>query len=249
MGAPRSVKRSSRASLRLPISARRRRLDDDRLRRHRSTVASQPCSRSMRPSLRRTQFSPTWPGSPPAKPNGGTRRWPDRMVHSIFSQEADGAADAVAGVPLALAAGVLADVEILEHARDSGIPGSSGSVSRVLVMWVCTASVPSKAGPGRRAGADRLVILVLGVAEVEIVHGALRRGERAERAEQAVGHRLRGLHIAGHHRGRIFRRQHRPFRDDDVDRPQAPGIHRDVVVDHHAEHVKHRGARRPARAR
>src|SRR6266851_3593646 len=39
------------------------------------TVASQPCSFSIRPSLRRTQFSPICPSPPPAKPNGGTRRW------------------------------------------------------------------------------------------------------------------------------------------------------------------------------
>jgi hypothetical protein len=36
------------------------------------TVASLPCSRSMRPSWRRTQFSPTCPGSPPASPHGRT---------------------------------------------------------------------------------------------------------------------------------------------------------------------------------
>ena len=34
-----------------------------------------------------------------------------------------------------------------------------------------------------------------------------------------------------------------PSRDDDVDRPQAAGVHRDVVVDHDAEHVEHGGAR------
>ena len=69
------------------------------------------------------------------------------------------------------------------------------------------------------------------------------RGERAERAEQRVGHRLRDLDIAGDDGGRIFRRQHRALRDDDVDRPQAPGVHRDVVVDHHAEDVEHGRAR------
>src|SRR6185437_11971158 len=52
-----------------------------------STVASQPASFSTRPSLRRTAFSPTWPSVPPSSPNGGTSRWPDRIVHSIFSRK------------------------------------------------------------------------------------------------------------------------------------------------------------------
>src|ERR1051325_3909523 len=50
------------------------------------SVASAPCKRSIFPSWRRTQFSPILPSSPPASPNGGTRRWPERMVHSIFSR-------------------------------------------------------------------------------------------------------------------------------------------------------------------
>ena len=95
---------------------------------------------------------------------------------------------------------------------------------------------------GRRARADRLVILVAVVAEGEVVHRALRRGERAERAEQAVGDVLRGLDIAGDHRRRIARRQHRAFGDDDVDRPEAAGVHRDVALDHDAEAVEHGGA-------
>ena len=37
-------------------------------------VASQPPSRSMLPSRRRTQFSPIWPALPPSRPGGGTRR-------------------------------------------------------------------------------------------------------------------------------------------------------------------------------
>ena len=67
--------------------------------------------------------------------------------------------------------------------------------------------------------------------------------ERAERAEQRVGDGLRGLDVAGDDRGRIVRRQHRAFRDDELDRLQAAGIDRNVVVDHDAEHVEHGGAR------
>src|SRR5262245_34933147 len=51
------------------------------------TVASAPFSFSIVPSLRRTEFSPIWPASPPASPNGRTRRWPERMVQSIFSRK------------------------------------------------------------------------------------------------------------------------------------------------------------------
>jgi hypothetical protein len=94
-----------------------------------------------------------------------------------------------------------------------------------------------KAGPGRRAGADRLVILIARIAEIEIVHGALRRRHGAERAEQAVGHLLRGLDIAGNNGGGKFRRQHRFFRNDNADRPQAAGIHGNIIVDHDAEHI------------
>ena len=54
---------------------------------------------------------------------------------------------------------------------------------------------------------------------------------------------LRRLDVAGDDGGRIVRLQHRAFGDDDVDRPQAAGVHRDVVVDHDAEHVEHGGAR------
>ena len=44
---------------------------------------------------------------------------------------------------------------------------------RVLVMWVCTAEVPSKPGPGAGAAADRFVILPRRVAEQEVVHRRL----------------------------------------------------------------------------
>ena len=136
----------------------------------------------------------------------------------------------------------LADVEILQHHRIAEFQNLRIGEPRVGHVGVHRIGAV-EARAGRRAGADRLVILIVRVAEIEVVHRALRAGERAERAEQAVGHRLRGLDIAGDDGGGIFRRQHRALGDDDVDRPQAAGIHRDVVVDHHAEHVEHGGAR------
>ncbi len=164
----------------------------------------------------------------------------DRAVH-LF-EETDGAADAIAGVPFAAAARASANVEILQHHRIAELQHLGVGEPRIGHMRVHGIGA-IETRPGGRAGADGLVVLVFGVAEIEIVHGALRRGERAERQEQAIGDGLRGLHIAGDHGGRIFRHQHRFRRNDDVDRPQAPGIHRDVVVDHHAKHVEHRRAR------
>ena len=67
--------------------------------------------------------------------------------------------------------------------------------------------------------------------------------KRAERGEQRIGHRLGDLDIPRHYRGRIARAKHRAFRQDDADRPETPRVYRDVVVDHHPEHVEHGGAR------
>src|SRR5664279_4496828 len=49
-------------------------------------VSAQPANRSIVPSLRRAQFSPTCPAWPPAKPNGRTRRWPDKMGEQLFAK-------------------------------------------------------------------------------------------------------------------------------------------------------------------
>ena len=126
---------------------------------------------------------------------------------------------------------------------------TSGSVRRELVMWVWTASVPSKSGPAPEPPQIGLVILVAVVAEGEVVHRALGRGHDAERAVERVGDALRGLDIAGDDGGRVARGQHRAVRDDDVERLQAAGVQRDVVVDQGAEDVEHRGVGRPRRAR
>ena len=103
------------------------------------------------------------------------------------------------------------------------------------------AAVPVRAGPG--AAAERLVVLVAVVAEGEVVHRALARRGRAERAEQRGRHRLRGLHVAGRHGGGARGRQHASRRDDDVDGLQAAVVERDVRVDQRAEDVEHRRRR------
>jgi hypothetical protein len=111
----------------------------------------------MVPSLRRTQFSPTWPGSPPASPKGRTRRWPDniRALHPF--EEADGAADAVAGAPFALAAGTGADVEILQYHRITEFEHFRVGEPRVGHVRMHGVGAV-EAGTGRRARADRFVI-------------------------------------------------------------------------------------------
>src|SRR5262249_14034847 len=49
--------------------------------------------------------------------------------------------------------------------------------------------------------------------------------------------------LPGNAGGGKFRRQQRSFWNDDPDRAKATAIHRNVVVDHYAEHVEHGGAR------
>src|SRR5262249_29522914 len=111
----------------------------------------------------------------------------NRAVHLL--EETDGAADAVAGVPLAAPARAFADVEILEHHRITELEHLRTGEPRVGHVRMHRVGA-GEARTGRRAGADRLVVLVLRVAEVEVVHAPLRAGHGAERTEQAVGHRL-----------------------------------------------------------
>ena len=92
-----------------------------------------------------------------------------------------------------------------------------------------------------RAAGDGFVILIGVVAEGEVRHRAIGAGQHAQRAVQAIGRCLRDFHIAGDHRGGINRRQHAALGNDDVDRFQAPGIHRNFVINQCAEHVEHHG--------
>src|SRR6185312_851758 len=86
----------------------------------------------------------------------------NRAFHSF--EEADGPADAVPGMPSAFAARIFADVKILEHGRIAEFQhfriGEAG-VGHVRVNRIGAV----EAGPGRRAGADRLVILIFRIAE------------------------------------------------------------------------------------
>src|SRR5262249_146165 len=104
-------------------------------------------------------------------------------------QEANGTAYAVARIPAAAPARTFADVEILEHdgiAKLEHLRIGQSRVGHVRMHGVGA----RKAGTCRRARANRLVILVLAVSEMEIVNAPRCGGGRAERADQAVGHGL-----------------------------------------------------------
>ena len=98
-----------------------------------------------------------------------------------------------------------------------------------------------KARPRAGAARDRLVVLVGLVAEGEVVHRALAGCHEAQRAVQRVGDAGRGLDVARHHRCRRVRVEHAARRHDDLQRLEATGVERDVVVHQRAEDIQHRG--------
>ena len=60
-----------------------------------------------------------------------------------------------------------------------------------------------KAGTGAAAAADGFVVLRCIVAEAEIVHRTLRRGQHAERGVQTIHEGLRSFHVTRDDRARI----------------------------------------------
>ena len=90
------------------------------------------------------------------------------------------------------------------------------------------------------AARNGFVILVAGVAEREVVHGALAGRHHAQRSQQGIGDAGGGFHIARHHRGRWKRVEHGAGRDDHIQRLQAPGVQRDVILNQRAKHIQHR---------
>src|SRR4029079_10517734 len=158
----------------LPISARRRRLDDDRFAGvdhggvrafqplHRAVVAANPVLADL--AILATGHAERFDAAVPGQ---------DGVFH--FFQEPHGAAEAVAGVPLAFAARAFADVEVFQHHRIAELQNLRIGQPRVGHVGVHGVGA-REARAGRRARADRLVILVRVVAEVDVVHGALGAG-------------------------------------------------------------------------
>src|SRR5262245_25999790 len=96
----------------------------------------------------------------------------DRALHPL--EEPAGAGKAVAGLPCPAPARTLADVKILEQHRIAELEHLR--IGEARVGHVCVHGVGAvEAGAGGRAGADRLVVLMARVAEIEVVHGALGR--------------------------------------------------------------------------
>src|SRR6185503_11765424 len=98
------------------------------------------------PSMRSTQLRPASASAPPLIPRGGTRRRLARMLARIGSRKV--IARTTPSPPLCAPC----PPEPRRIANWSSLTGSrisriSGSVSRLLVMCVCTALVPSKSGP------------------------------------------------------------------------------------------------------
>src|SRR3954467_7985693 len=129
-------------------------------------------------------------------PCGRTRRWPERIAAVIGSRKRPRrtapwpagrvAPAAVPAAPVAAAARSGADLEALEAHREAPLEHlgiGEARIGHVRLHHVGTVEVRS----GARAACNSLVVLVALIAEREIVHGALRGREHAERAIERVG--------------------------------------------------------------
>src|SRR6516164_7838707 len=177
-----------RLALRLSISARGRRLNDDRLAGvDDGGVAARKLLHAAVVAPHRVLADLTGFASRQAERTHAALARQDRAIH-LF-QETDRPTHAVAGIPAAASARTWADVKILEQDRVAELQHLRVGQPRVGHVGVHGVGA-GKARTRRRARAYRLVVLVLGVAEIEVVHAALGGGERAERAEQAIRHHL-----------------------------------------------------------
>ena len=109
---------------------------------------------------------------------------------------------------------------------------------------IAAVEVRSRAG----TAGNRLVVLQPGVAECQIVHGALGGRQYTQGAVQRIDDALRGLNVAGGYGGGRRRIQQRARRNDHFQRLETALVEWDGAVDESAEHVQHRrqtdGARR-----
>src|ERR1051326_6495167 len=161
---------SALALLRIAIAAGRRGLDHDRFARpdagriaafealHAAIAAPNPVLADL-----------SWlAAGEPERPHPAMARQ-DGAIH--FFQEPDGAAHAVARVPLPAPARSRPHVEILEQHRIAELQHLGIGQARVGHVGVDRVGAV-EARPRRGARADRLVILIFVVAEIEIVYGA-----------------------------------------------------------------------------
>src|SRR5581483_8060804 len=151
--------------LRLAIPARGRRLDDQRLAGvdHGRVAALEQLDRAIETTHRVLPNLPIF-AARQAKGRHHAVAGQERALHLL--EEADGAADAVAGIPFAAAARAFANMEVLEHDRIAKLENLRVSETRVGHVRVHRVGA-GEARTRRGAGADRLVVLVLLVAEID----------------------------------------------------------------------------------
>src|SRR6185437_11661624 len=90
--------------------------------------------------------------------------------------EADVTDDAVASVMAALASRAATDLEAFQKHREA--PFQHFRIRQQAVGGMGLNRIRTvETGPGARAAANRLIVLVLAIAEGEVVHGPLRGGE------------------------------------------------------------------------
>ena len=158
------------------------------------------------------------------------------VIGSVNSDPTDGA---VTAAPATGATAAAPDGELPQQHRETPFEHFGIGEPRVRHVRLHDGRpVEPVAGPG--AGPHGFVVLVPLVAEGDVVHRPGSLGLHTQRGEQRAGDRLRGLDVAGDNRGRVGRREHRPVRDDDLQRAQATVVERDVVGDQGPEHVEHR---------
>ncbi len=130
--------------------------------------------------------------------------------------------------------GTAPDVEILQHDGEAQLQHFRVGEPRIRHVRMHGGGAVETFSR-RRAGADRLVILMARIAEGEIVHRALRGAERAQCAKQAINDILARLHVACDDGGRPARRKQGALRRNDFQRAKTARIHRDIRVDQHAK--------------
>ncbi len=162
-----------------------------RLRTSRRTRRARRC----RSVGRSTQLRPTRPAGRRPTPNGATRRWLASITAVIGSRNRTRRTPPSPPRCAAGAAAAAADRERLEAHRKAPLEHLRIGQPRIGHVRLHRARAV-EIGTGARAARDRLVVLVPGVAEREVVHRALRGREHAERAVQRIGDRLRRLDVA-----------------------------------------------------
>ena len=93
---------------------------------------------------------------------------------------------------------------------------------------------------GTTAARNGFVVLVLGIAKGEVVHGGLTARHHTQSAKQGIGDAARCFYIARHHGGWEIGVEHAAFGNDHVQGFQTTRIQRNVVVDQTSEHIQHR---------